>query len=204
MPDPGERGLRADARRNRARVLEVAIEAFAAEGLAVPVHEIARRAGVGTGTVSRHFPTKESLFQAIVSARVERLVTQARTIEAEHDPADAFFAFFEVMAAAGALDRGLADALIGAGFDIDAAAAATGYDLNEHFHRLLTAAQNAGAVRGDVDFADVKALLAGCLARERDTADPAARDRLIAIVRAGLRPTAQPASQPSAGDTENR
>ncbi|SHM50999.1 TetR/AcrR family transcriptional regulator [Cryptosporangium aurantiacum] len=184
MPD----GLRADARRNRARVLEVAIEAFATEGLAVPIHEIARRAGVGTGTVSRHFPTKESLFQAIVSTRVEHLVTQARAIEAEHAPGDAFFVFFGVMAAEGALDRGLADALIGAGFDIDAAADSTGYDLNGHLERLLAAAQEAGTVRGDVDFADVKALLAGCLARERGTADAAARDRMITIVRAGLRP----------------
>ena len=58
-----DRPLRADARRNRQRVLEVAFAVFAAEGLAVPVHEIARRAGVGTGTVSRHSPTKEALFR---------------------------------------------------------------------------------------------------------------------------------------------
>src|SRR3984957_3328332 len=54
--------LRADAARNRARVLETAYETFAAEGLAVPIEEIARRAGVGAGTVYRHFPTKEDLF----------------------------------------------------------------------------------------------------------------------------------------------
>ncbi|GAA0260377.1 helix-turn-helix domain-containing protein [Cryptosporangium japonicum] len=184
--------VRADAQRNRAKVLRVAIEAFAADGLAVPVHEIARRAGVGTGTVSRHFPTKESLFQAIVSARVEHLVERARALEAGEDPAEAFFAFFAAMAAEGALDRGLADALTGAGFDIDAAAEATGLDLNGHFDRLLTAAQAAGEVRADVDFADVKALLAGCLARERTAADPAARDRLIAVVRTGLRPESHP------------
>ena len=55
--------LRADAARNRARVLEIAYETFAAEGLSVPIDEIARRAGVGAGTVYRHFPTKEDLFQ---------------------------------------------------------------------------------------------------------------------------------------------
>ncbi|TQS39938.1 TetR/AcrR family transcriptional regulator [Cryptosporangium phraense] len=199
--------VRADAQRNRAKVLETAIEAFAAEGLAVPVHEIARRAGVGTGTVSRHFPTKESLFQAIVSARVERLVSEARALATDRAPADAFFAFFAVMAAEGALDRGLADALVGAGFDIDAAADATGYDLNGHFDRLLRAAQEAGAVRPDVDFADVKALLAGCLARERDAADPAARERLVAVVRAGLHPPGGPGEGGSATTTtgaENR
>ena len=56
----------ADARRNRERILKVAFDAFAAEGLSVPVQEIARRAEVGMGTVSRHFPTKESLFEAVV------------------------------------------------------------------------------------------------------------------------------------------
>ena len=59
------RPLRADAARNRARVLEVACETFAAEGLSVPIEEIARRAGVGTGTVCRHFPTKQDLVLAV-------------------------------------------------------------------------------------------------------------------------------------------
>src|SRR5215471_15217834 len=71
---------RADARRNRSRVLEAAIAAFAAEGLSVPVHEIARRAGVGTGTVSRHFPTKESLFEAVFLDRMERLADRAHVL----------------------------------------------------------------------------------------------------------------------------
>jgi AcrR family transcriptional regulator len=180
--------MREDARRNRAKVLEVAIEAFAREGLAVPVHEIARRAGVGTGTVSRHFPTKEALYEAIVLARVERLYASAQDLAAEEQPADAFFGLFAIMAAEGALDRGLADALVGAGFDIDAAAARTGHDVSGELGRLLAAAQQAGTVRGDVTVADVKALLAGCLAREREEPDPAARERMLAIIRTGLRP----------------
>jgi AcrR family transcriptional regulator len=182
------RALRADARRNRARVLQVAIEAFATEGLGVPIHEIARRAGVGTGTVSRHFPTKEALFEAIVLARVERLYKGAEALAAEQDPTAAFFGLFGLMASEGALDRGLAEGLVGAGFDIDAAAARTGYDVSAALGRLLAAAQAAGGVRKDVTVADVKALLAGCLAREREGADPAARTRMLAIVRAGLRP----------------
>ena len=60
------RPLRVDAARNRARLLAVAHQTFAAEGLAVPIDENARRAGVGAGTVYRHFPTKQSLYQAIV------------------------------------------------------------------------------------------------------------------------------------------
>ncbi|MFD6451097.1 helix-turn-helix domain-containing protein, partial [Nocardia sp. NPDC060220] len=60
------RPLRADARRNRERVLAAAQEAFAAEGISVPLDDIARRAGVGAGTVYRHFPTKEALFTAAI------------------------------------------------------------------------------------------------------------------------------------------
>ena len=67
--------LRADAARNRARVLETAYETFAAEGLSVPIDEIARRAGVGAGTVYRHFPTKEDLFRAVVDSRIRRIIT---------------------------------------------------------------------------------------------------------------------------------
>ena len=70
VTDPA-RPMRADAARNRARVLEVAYETFAAEGLSVPIDEIARRAGVGAGTVYRHFPTKEALFAAVIDDRVQ-------------------------------------------------------------------------------------------------------------------------------------
>src|ERR1700733_11916168 len=96
---------RADARRNRARILEVAIDAFARDGLAVPVQEIARRAGVSTGTVSRHFPAKDDLFAAIVLDRAERLVATARTLAETQPPGAAFYSFIEVMAVEGARNR---------------------------------------------------------------------------------------------------
>ena len=89
---PGPRRLRADARRNRQRVLDAATAAFATEGVAVPVDEIARRAGVGAGTVYRHFPTKEALVEAIVLSRVEWLIGEARVLAGTDDPGTAFFA----------------------------------------------------------------------------------------------------------------
>jgi AcrR family transcriptional regulator len=181
------RALRADARRNRARVLEVAAEAFATDGLSVPVHEIARRAGVGTGTVSRHFPTKQALFAAILLGRMEQLTGQADALAQGEDPGAAFFVFFATLVHAGAANRGLAEALAGAGYDLDAAAARAGYDLPGRLGDLLARAQRAGALRDDVDYADVKALLAGCLAREGGS-DDAALDRVIAVVCEGLRP----------------
>jgi AcrR family transcriptional regulator len=74
------RPLRADARRNRAKVLSAAEEVFASEGPAVPIDEVARRAGVGVGTVYRHLPTKQALFEAIVVARIEALIERGEEL----------------------------------------------------------------------------------------------------------------------------
>jgi AcrR family transcriptional regulator len=180
--------MRIDAQRNRDRVLEAAADAFAEEGLAIPVAEIARRAGVGTGTVTRHFPTKESLYEAIVLLRVEELVEHAHDLAATKDPGTAFFDFLSFTVELGAASRGVAQALAGGGFDLEAASSRTGLHLAEVEQGLLARAQESGAVRGDVSFTDVKALIAGCLSREQRGADPAARRRMIAIVSAGLRP----------------
>ena len=83
-----DRPLRADAARNRARVLEVAYETFAADGLAVPIDEIARRAGVGAGTVYRHFPTKEDLYKAVVEDRIGNIVDEGRSWRPPMPPTD--------------------------------------------------------------------------------------------------------------------
>ena len=74
-------------------MLEAAEEVFASEGLAVPIDEVARRAGVGVGTVYRHFPTKEALFEAIVVARLEALVERAEELCTSDDPGAAMFTF---------------------------------------------------------------------------------------------------------------
>jgi AcrR family transcriptional regulator len=191
MTDKPGRPLRADAQRNRQHVLEVAFAVFATDGLGVPVHEIARRAGVGTGTVSRHFPTKEALYQAVFLDRVGRLASRAQVLAAAADPGAAFMEFFSLLVAEGAANRGLAEALAGAGFDIKAATSGRGtggeHDIMDAFSGLLARGQQAGQLRADVDMADVKALLEGCLSRERESADPAARERMVAIVGHGLR-----------------
>jgi AcrR family transcriptional regulator len=179
------RVLRADARRNRALVLDAAIAAFAEAGLTVPVHEIARRAGVGTGTVSRHFPTKDDLFEAIVLERVDRLVSLARELADTLEPGPAFFGFLAAYVREGALNLGLSQALAGVGYDMEAAALRAGLDYSGALRDLLTAAQADGSVSGDVEPADVKALMAGCLARP--DADESARERMIRIVCDGLR-----------------
>src|SRR6476620_4963253 len=91
--DAAGRPLRADAARNREKVLRAARDAFAESGYGVPLDEIAARAGVGPGTVYRHFPAKEALFQAVVTARIEDLIDNARARTDADDPGGAFFGF---------------------------------------------------------------------------------------------------------------
>lgn len=187
MAEPLGRPLRADARRNRARVLRVAAEVFAAEGLSVPLHEIAHRAGVGTGTVSRHFPTKEDLFAAVLLDRMREILDRIDALPAARDPGAVFFALFDALVREGAAHCGLSEALTGAGYDLDKAAADAGYDVQGRLRDLLRRAQEAGAVRAGLTYPDVKALMAGCLARGTD---PDGLDRVVAVVRDGMRPQA--------------
>jgi AcrR family transcriptional regulator len=187
MAEPS-RPLRADAARNRARVLEVAYETFAAEGLGVPIDEIARRAGVGAGTVYRHFPTKDDLFRAVVEDRILGIVDDGRALLASGDPGEALFSFFRsIVLQWGATDRGLTEALAGVGINIEDAV--PDMDLDQAFlellGELLRAAQTAGTVRRDVDVRDVKTILVGAQAMQAYGPDAAAR--LVEVVLDGLR-----------------
>jgi AcrR family transcriptional regulator len=180
--------LRADARRNRARILEVAREVFATEGLAVPIDTIAARAGIGVGTVYRHFPTKEALFAAIVTDRVEALAADAREALDADDPGAALFAFLTTMAERSAADMALVDAFAAAGVDIKSDLGVCKQHLNAALGDLLGRAQAAGAVRQDVAVSDVMVLMAStCIACGRQGFEDAS-PRLVGVVLAGLRP----------------
>jgi AcrR family transcriptional regulator len=185
MAEPA-RPLRADAARNRARVLEVAYETFAAEGLAVPIDEIARRAGVGAGTVYRHFPTKEELYRAVIEDRINHIVDDGRGLLATDDPGQALFTFLRSMVLQwGATDRGLSDALAGLGVDVKAAVPEAEEAFLALLGDLLRAAQKAGTVRRDLDVRDVKALMVGAQAMQSYNAEAA--ERLTQVVLDGLR-----------------
>jgi AcrR family transcriptional regulator len=180
------RPLRADAARNRARVLEVAYETFAAEGLSVPIDEIARRAGVGAGTVYRHFPTKEALFQAVIQDRMQRLVDDGYALLESDGPGEALFAFLRSMVLQwGATNRGLADALAGVGIDIGSAAPDAEDAFLALLDKLLRAAQQAGTARKDLGAREVKTILVGCQAME--AYNSALAERVTDVVVDGLR-----------------
>jgi AcrR family transcriptional regulator len=181
------KNLRADARRNRARVLEAAEAVFSSEGLSVPIDEIAERAGLGVGTIYRHFPTKEALFEAIVLHHMERLLERARCLASAGDPAEALFEFMSVIVEEGVAKRDLADALAGAGIDLKATVSTLKHDLESALSALLVRAQSAGTVRDDVTVADLLGLISGaCMTTERHP-DPRSPRRMLQIVCDGLR-----------------
>jgi AcrR family transcriptional regulator len=178
-----DRPLRADAARNRARVLEVAYQTFAEQGLGVPIDDIAERAGVGAGTVYRHFPTKDALIGAVVADRLGTLVDDARTMLAGDDPGEALFAFLHALLTWVTTDRGLLDALVGAQVDIGAVAPDAEQEFRAVLAELVAAGQRAGVVRPEVTAGDVKALLSVCQAMP----DTASVERVTAVVIDGLR-----------------
>lgn len=182
------RSLRADARRNRRRLLEAATEAFATDGLSVPLDEIARRAGVGPGTLYRHFPSKELLFEAVLLERFQRLVEEAKALRGSDEPGDALLSFIDRLAAEAAPKRDLIDALASGGTDLSATLAAEAAKLRREIGRLLNRAQASGVIRAGITADDLMALISGVLLSLRSAsaarADP---QRVLEVLRDGLR-----------------
>jgi AcrR family transcriptional regulator len=186
----GPKPLRADARRNRDRLLEAARTAFAAQGLSVPLDEIARRAGVGPGTLYRHFPAKEALFEAVLHDRIQRLADEARALRSAPDAGAALLGFIDRLIAEAALKRDLVDALASVGAELNAGLAETGAQLRSEIRDLLVRAQRQGAIRDDIGIADLMAIIAGMLfALQRRSGDQADPRRAVAVLRDGLRAT---------------
>lgn len=171
--------MRADAARNREKVLAAARELFAEQGFDVPLDEIAGRAGVGPGTVYRHFPTKQALFQAVTDARVEAMIESAS--EPADDPGAALFAFLGRMSEEATAKRDMSDAI------------AVPSELRDRLHAalggLLSRAQEAGAVRADITTADLVALMKGMLQSMHEGVNPVL---LLEIVVSGLQSSRKP------------
>lgn len=176
------RPLRADARRNRARVLDAADEVFATKGVGASTEEVARRAGVGVGTVFRHFPTKEALLEAVLTARFARLAEEARGLAGAEDAGAAFFGFLNAIVDQSASKNAFAGALAQAGVDVEAALGRAGAELWEALGVLLARAQAAAAVRPDAAVEQVVAVLVGA-SRAADYAPSA-----VPLILDGLRP----------------
>lgn len=192
MPDR----LRADARRNYARILAVAEEQVAAHGANASLEQIARLAGVGSATVRRHFPTRRALLEAVSHERVEALGARARELAGEGDSREALLAWLDELIAYCVAARGLAAALA---YDTTADSV---YDnactaiLVRDAEPLVRRAARDGAVAEGVTVADLITLIVGITLGTEHHPDPAARaKRLFRLAVAGLSPRA---NQPSA------
>lgn len=181
--------LRADAQRNLARILEAAREVFAERGADASIAEVAARAGVGTATIFRRFPTKDDLLVAVVERRLGELSARAAQAAAARDPARALRRFMEWAAHAYIGDRGFcecAESSVRARPSILALAG----ELSDNVERLLDRAKAAGEVREDVTAQDIPVLLLGVahagLALEHEA--PGLWRRYLDLTLDGLRP----------------
>ncbi|WP_040841435.1 TetR/AcrR family transcriptional regulator [Nocardia brevicatena] len=187
---------RADARRNRARILAAADQVFSDEGAAGSTEEIARRAGVSVGTVFRHFPTKQELLAAIIKDLRQRLEDEAARLAHDGDPATALFAFFSQLVAGAAEKKTIVELLAGIGTAVPVDTAITGFA--DTLARLLAQAQAAGTVRDDITDDDVIALLTSATrGAVRGGWDPHRQQRVLSIIFAGLAAPAARYTAPS-------
>ena len=182
------RPLRVDAARNRARVLDAAGEVFDELGPDASTEEVARRAGVGIGTVFRHFPTKEALLSAVLVERLSTMAELAERLTAEGDPATSLADFFRHVTARAAGKLVVHRALVEAGVDVMDARREVDARMRAALGALLTTAQEAGEVRRDLGTAELILLIRAASAVAETTSDPAARDRAIGVLLDGLRP----------------
>jgi AcrR family transcriptional regulator len=181
--------LRADAQRNLGRILEAASEAYAELGPEVSVDEIARRAGVGHGTVFRRFPTKEALRAAVIRARLDDLLAQARELLDRPDAGGALEEFVWTAAEACSRDRALFQGIEQCQSVADVAEAKN--DLHDTVDKLIRRAQREGAVRRGLDSHDIGALVGAAVQAAVHAERDEAWRRYVKVVLDGLRPTAR-------------
>lgn len=168
--------LRADAQRNRVRILHAAESVFAESGPSASTEDVAARAGVAIGTVFRHFPTKRDLLAAIMAGLRCRFTTQARALAVHGDPATALFEFATDLVEQATTRRTVAALLEDTAGQVDS--------LHLAVETLLRRAQDAGAVRPDARITDVLALLGAAI---HAAWDQRSRERTLGIIFDGLR-----------------
>ena len=183
-----EKTLRADARRNRERIVESARELFARDGQDAQIEEIAAHAGVGIGTVYRHFPTKQALLTEMVRSRFTRFAELAREAELIEDPWDAVETIFVGSAEAVEDDAGFQLAMMGSdeleweGIEEEKAAFAAPAT------RIIERAVKAGVVREDLSFDDYPMLMCGITSTMYFRPAGAEWRRHMDLILASLRP----------------
>lgn len=179
-----DRSMRADARRNYERLLAAALAAFAERGADdVSLEEIARRAGVGIGTLYRHFPTRPALLEAVYRDQVEALGALAGKLLAAESPGAALAEWVKALAEFSRTKRGLSKELMANSPYLPLCKTV----ISESSNALLERAQQAGAARSDITGSDLYRMAHGLvMAAEFGKDDPGLLDRMVSVVLAGL------------------
>ena len=179
--------MRADARRNYERIVATARDVFFEHGVEAPLDDVVKRAGVGAGTLYRHFPNREVLIEAVYRSEIEEIAEQAYALAKDQSAEDAIREWFRELVRFHIDRSGLAAALKAA---IDEDSETFGYckqKLRDAAWALLEPAQAVGAVRADLDAVDLMRLSHGIGAAAR-SADDASRERMLSVLVEGLKP----------------
>jgi AcrR family transcriptional regulator len=184
-----ERRLRADARRNAARVLEAAREVFGESGSEASLEEIARRAGVGIGTLYRHFPTRDALVEAVFRDTLDAATSRGEEMLTSDDPAAALSTWLREQMRQSSACRGLAAEAMIMMLDDQGCGASNACDaLHDIGARLLQRAQRSGTVRADTEIDDLLRLVNAIGLATEDAPDRVGQsDRLFDLMMQGLR-----------------
>jgi AcrR family transcriptional regulator len=190
---PRNRARRADAQRNVERLIAAARVAFASQGPTASLDDIAREAGVGPGTLYRHFPTRLALFEAVYRDSVERLCADGERLSATEPPADALVDWLRGFVTVVSQKQGLAAALSQEGRTSEVFAECHRL-INAAGSQLLDRAKSAAVIRDDVSLSDLlKMTMAFAHASETSPEGSALAERLLALAMDGLRPRPGPA-----------
>ncbi|WP_434445105.1 TetR/AcrR family transcriptional regulator [Lentzea sp. E54] len=188
LAETGVRGPRADATRNRDQLLAVATRMFGSADAEPSMRAIAREAGVGIATLYRHFPTRESLVDAVYRDQVVRLTTGARELLSRLPPAAAMRRWMDLFGDWIATKNGMLDTLLAMIESGEIAHAQTRTDLLGAITTILDAGHAAGDLRSDVTAEDIAAALIGIFTVAPRPEQEAQAGRLLNLLIDGLRP----------------
>ncbi|HET9691042.1 MAG TPA: helix-turn-helix domain-containing protein [Acidimicrobiales bacterium] len=185
--DATAKPLRSDARRNRDKIVAAARVAVAAAGGDTALEDVARAAGVGIGTLYRHFPTRTDLLEAVFLEEIDALTTQAERLAAADEPGSALEAWLRANLEFGSRGQCLGSSVLTAKKTEGTPANAAYGRMREAAAVLLARAQASGAVRADIDLTDVMRLVHGIVLVNASAPDPERQARMFDLVVAGIR-----------------
>jgi AcrR family transcriptional regulator len=183
---PPRNTLRADAQRNREHLIATATEAFAS-GQAISLDAIAKRAGVGSGTLYRHFPTREDLIEEVYRDQIRPLREVARALLATEQPAQALHVWMRRFAQWAAERRGICEALVAMSASGRFGTGPVCDEVQQVLQMVLEAGAEAGELRSDINPVDVGGILAGVLSVAGAPEQRAQLDRMLTVVVDGLK-----------------